>query len=302
MSAELREELRRRKPEILEFLRSAQAHATQPRAIVPLQTEGRRAPLFAVPGHNGDVFCYRALVQALGKDQPVYGLQPPGLDGRSPPLQSVAALAAYFAQQIRAFKPQGAVIVGGFCAGGAVAFELAQQLLAGGAVVDSVALFGSPYPEFFGFAAQGWRRTARRLAGVKKHLAALACGDWEYMVARWRARGVRPEAPKDKVLALRAAVEGATLHAVRNYRPVPFPGRLRLFLPCPSWARANMALRWRGTAGSAEEYYGLEGYTGDNMLLAPQAALFAALFQHAAAAPVQSRESEPPPPQVRRAA
>ena len=110
-----------------------QAVAHQQRAIVPLQpmirTEGTRTPIFAVPGHNGDVFCYRALARALGEDQPFYGLQPPGLDGESEPLTRIEDLAAYFAAQIRAFLPQGrCVVIAGFCAGGTVAFELAMPL------------------------------------------------------------------------------------------------------------------------------------------------------------------------------
>src|SRR5688500_2882316 len=80
LTPELREELRQRKDEILAFLQTAETLARQQRAIVPLQPLGTRAPVFGVGGHNGDIFCYRALAVALGKDQPFFGLQPPGLD------------------------------------------------------------------------------------------------------------------------------------------------------------------------------------------------------------------------------
>ena len=83
LSSELREELRQRKADILKFLDAAASLARQQRAIIPLQPRGARVPVFAVAGHNGDVFCYRALAQHLGEDQPFFGLQPPGLDGRS---------------------------------------------------------------------------------------------------------------------------------------------------------------------------------------------------------------------------
>src|SRR5205823_4933449 len=88
----------------------------------PLERRGTRTPVFAVAGHNGDVFCYRALAQQLGDDQPFFGLEPPGLDGRSEPLRRVEDLAAYFAEQMRAFQPGGPYILAGFCAGGTVAF------------------------------------------------------------------------------------------------------------------------------------------------------------------------------------
>mgnify|MGYP006170522143 CR=1 FL=1 len=124
--------------------------AHQQRAIVPLQPRGSRTPLFAIPGHNGDVFCYRALAQHLGSDQPLFGLQPPGVDGQAEPLRSVEALAAYFASQVRGFMPNGPYGIAGYCAGGAIAFELALQLQRAGATVDFVALFASPHPSWYG--------------------------------------------------------------------------------------------------------------------------------------------------------
>src|SRR4051812_16202362 len=73
LTAELREQLRERKNDIVDFLRSAAARARMGRGIVPLQPHGRRAPVFAVPGHNGNVFAYRALAEHLGDDQPFFG-------------------------------------------------------------------------------------------------------------------------------------------------------------------------------------------------------------------------------------
>ena len=79
LTTTLRNELMERKSEILAFLRTAEAAAKQPRAIVPLQPHGTRPPVFAVAGHNGDVFTYRTFALELGNDQPFFGLEPPGL-------------------------------------------------------------------------------------------------------------------------------------------------------------------------------------------------------------------------------
>jgi len=135
LTPELRDQLRQRKSAIVEFLRSTEALARQERAIVPLQPRGQRVPVFAVPGHNGNVFSYRFLAQHLGDDQPFFGLQPPGVDGQSEPLTCVEELAAYFAAQIRAFRPDGPYAIAGHCAGGTIAFELARQLLQQGAAI-----------------------------------------------------------------------------------------------------------------------------------------------------------------------
>jgi surfactin synthase thioesterase subunit len=66
-------------------------------------------------------------VQHLGEDQPFFGLQPPGVDGHGEPLASVEELAAYFAAQIRAFRPNSPCIIAGYCGGGTIAFELADN-------------------------------------------------------------------------------------------------------------------------------------------------------------------------------
>ncbi len=253
LTPELREELRYRKGEILEFLRAAQALASQQRAIVPLQPNGNRVPVFAVAGHNGDVFAYRALAQALGGEQPFLGLQPPGLDGQSEPLTRIEDLAAYFAKQITAFRPSGPCIIAGYCAGSAIAFELAQQLEQGGVSVSFLALFGAPYPRFF---RRKWQLKWLLLHKLDYILEGLT---------KLERQGGAADA--DPVLELRSRVEEATLAAVRRYKPRPFAGRVCLFLPCKQWVHAGCsALAWRKVAQQAQVFFGRNGVTVDNML------------------------------------
>src|SRR5690348_5581886 len=218
----MRQALQGRKGEILEFLRSGAALADQPRAIVPLQPRGTRTPVFGVGGHNGDVFCYRALAQQLGDDQPFFGLQPPGLDGQSEPLTRVEDLAAYFAEQVRAFRPEGPYVVVGFCAGGGIAFELARQLEQGGAVVELVALFGSPFPTWYRFFGGLRWRLARQLERVGRHARALALHPWSdlraYFAERLERRRANHDAAaaaaRDPILVRRATLERVTLAAL----------------------------------------------------------------------------------------
>lgn len=286
LTPDMRARLQQHKDEILRLLTSAEALAAQPRAIVPLQREGSHPAVFGVPGHNGDVFCYRALAQALGPAQPFFGLQPPGLDGESKPLRRVEDLAAYFASQIRAFQPNGPYVIAGFCAGGTVAFELARQLLRDGGKVSFLALFGSPYPSYFGLkaqAARGIATNAARLANVARALILPDAGSLRrYFAEKFRERRARRAAAsaarRDPVLVRRAAVELATLYAVRQHVPGRFEGRLCLFLPGSRWQRSGAApLRWRLVAAQAEEYYGPDVSTGSNMLR-EHAPAFAELF------------------------
>jgi len=288
LTSELRDQLQQHKNDILGFLQSAGALSQQQRAIVPLQPRGKRIPVFAVAGHNGDVFCYRALVQHLGDDQPFYGLQPPGLDGQSEPLVRIEDLAAYFVTQIRAFRPDGPYIIGGFCAGGTIAFELARQLLQERAEISFLALFGAPFPTLYRPWPQLRLRLGYQLERMVRHTRAvvsLSSGELRlYIAERWRNRkaqraGERP-AMTDPVLAQRAKVERATIAAARRYEPGYFAGRISLFLPCKEWAHSRLEpLRWRSVAQRTEEYFGPDGCTNDIMLREPNAPAFADLFK-----------------------
>ena len=77
LTPELRALLAQHKAELLESLSSAQQRSREPTSVVPLQRHRGGTPIFAVPGHNGDVFCYHALSRNLGVQQPFFGLQPP---------------------------------------------------------------------------------------------------------------------------------------------------------------------------------------------------------------------------------
>jgi thioesterase domain-containing protein len=294
LTPELRAELQRHKNDVLELLSSAQAAAAQSQALVPLQRGGSRAPIYGVPGHNGDVFCYRALARALGADQPFFGLQPPGLDGARAPLTRVEELAGYFAGQIRAAGERGPCIVAGFCAGGSVAFELAQELVRGGTEVRFLALFGCPYPVYFTRGVQLWNGLARQLERFGQHGRALAAQSWRerrrYLAGELGERSARLEAARcraaDPVLARRALVERTTVAAVRRYRPRAFAGSIKLFLPGVGWQRSGVAaLRWCALAAHAETYFGPDAADGADMLLEGHAPAFAELFRSASGEP-----------------
>ena len=297
LSVEFREELRQRKADILKFLDTAESLARQQRAVIPLQPRGTRTPVFAVAGHNGDVFCYRTLVQYLGDEQPFFGLQPPGLDGQSQPLTRVEDLAAYFTAQIKAFQPDGPYNIVGYCAGGATAFELAQQLLRAGSTINAVALFGAPYATAYRFGPQMRLRFETEWARVSRHVRALASLSGAqrraYLMEKLRLvipsngdGGVESEIENQKsnispeVLAQRIKVEQATFAALARYTPTHYPGRLVLLLPCKAWASSSrQPLRWRSVAERVEEHYGPDDCHTDVMLLEPYAPTFAELFR-----------------------
>ena len=144
----LRAQLAARKQELLTLIAEAEMTLGAPRSLVPLKPTGDHPPLFARPGHNGDVFCYRALAAHLDPHRPLYGVEPKGVDG-SPTAETVEEIAEYEVAQIRRFQPDGPYYIAGYCAGGTIAFESARQLADAGEDVARVVLFGSPFPTVY---------------------------------------------------------------------------------------------------------------------------------------------------------
>lgn len=120
------------------------------RYLVPLQTGGSRAPLFVIHGAGGNVLSYRHLASALGDQQPVYGLQAPGLDGASIEVDLLEELARVYVSEITDVQPTGPYALAGYSAGGWVAFEVARQLAGQGHAVGRLFLFDTwfqdPHP------------------------------------------------------------------------------------------------------------------------------------------------------------
>ncbi|MBN3989151.1 MAG: amino acid adenylation domain-containing protein [Nostoc sp. NMS2] len=114
--------------------------------LVPIQPAGSSPALFCVHPIFGVVFPYYELAQNLGKNQPFYGLQPIGLDGKSSPLTRIEDMATHYIEALRTVQPKGPYFLGGWSFGGWVAFEMAQQLQNSGEEVALLAVLDTLAP------------------------------------------------------------------------------------------------------------------------------------------------------------
>jgi thioesterase domain-containing protein len=96
------------------------------------------------------VLYYNALAAHLGTEQPVYGLQTPGLDGRTRPHRRVEDLAAHHIGTLQAQGLSGPYRLCGHSFGAHVAFEMAQQLLAAGETIEPLVILDTPAPHLMG--------------------------------------------------------------------------------------------------------------------------------------------------------
>ncbi len=114
-------------------------------SLVPIQPNGSRLPFF-FHGGSADALTWARFSNLLGSDQPFYALQRPDLNSGQICHDTVESLAEKCIQEIRTIQPQKPYLIGGHCFGGAVAFEIAQQLQAQGEEVASIVLIDAYCP------------------------------------------------------------------------------------------------------------------------------------------------------------
>src|SRR5690606_25159051 len=110
-------------------------------SLVPIKPEGKKHPLYIIHGAGSNILSFYDIAKHTDPEQPVYGLQPKGLDGKEKPLTSVEAIAAHFINEIIAHIHNGPYRLAGYSFGGIIAYEMAQQLRALGKEVKHLIMF-----------------------------------------------------------------------------------------------------------------------------------------------------------------
>ena len=144
MTEDVQNRIRQHKQEIINFLKQVPANSWS--ALVPIQPHGNKPPFFCFHGAGGNVLNYAALIEHLGYDQPIYGLQSVGLDGITPPFQRIEPMAAHYLEEIKTLQSQGPYFLGGGSLGGMIAFEAAQQLHKQGEKMGLLVMFDTLGP------------------------------------------------------------------------------------------------------------------------------------------------------------
>jgi len=108
--------------------------------VVALQSNGFKRPFFYLHGQweNQALYCF-PLAHDLGSDQPFYIVEPYGFDGLPVP-PTLEEIAAAHIKSMRTVQPEGPYLLGGWCNGALMAYEIARQLQAQGQRVDLLVL------------------------------------------------------------------------------------------------------------------------------------------------------------------
>jgi len=253
-------------------------------SLVLIRAEGSRPPFFCVHAAGGNLLIYHDLIKRLGDDQPFYGLQSQGLDGEQPFLTRIEDMAALYISEIRKVQPSGPYYLGGFCMGGNIALEIAQQLQAQGerialvAFMETLNLAALAPSSLADQAYFNWQRLRFHVGNVgmldaKDRLQFL----WEKMkITRSRAniwRGallhrLLRNGHKSEAWIL-AQLWDVNDRAVINYVPKPYSGYVVNFRPKQQYARnENPAVNWHGIVAGGPEVVLLPVYPA-GMLVEP---------------------------------
>jgi amino acid adenylation domain-containing protein len=160
--------------------------AVTDRTLVPIRTQGSRAPIFFVHGGGGGVFFARDIAKHLRPDRPVYGVQAAGFEGPPPPYRSVEELAAIYAAEMKALYPDGPYLLAGLSFGGLIAIEIARWLQAAGGETALLALLDTKHPSVDKGDEGGAGRHVERMNAMsgREKIGYVALGAWNRMVRR----------------------------------------------------------------------------------------------------------------------
>jgi thioesterase domain-containing protein len=103
--------------------------------------------LFLVHDGDGEVLLYSNLAKRLSKQIAVLGISPRTTEGIPLAHTRIEDMAGYYIDRVKAAQPRGPFIIGGMCAGGVIAYEMARQLIEAGETVDWIFLLDAATPQ-----------------------------------------------------------------------------------------------------------------------------------------------------------
>ena len=215
----------------------ARATAAQATPLLALRPAGRRTPFFYLHGdYNGGGLYAHGLARGLDPERPFYVLTPHGLDGGPVP-ETIEEMAAERLALLRAARPRGPYLLGGYCNGAFVALEMARRLRAEGERVNLTVLVEAHAPvrgqrtlqsasdlvrRMRGLPAPSRDALSARLDRASTRLAYLT----RYYEGRWRSAGAPGKAGRSRLIGrgLASAARGALARVARRpAQPAPAP-------------------------------------------------------------------------------
>ncbi|GAA4011753.1 hypothetical protein GCM10022384_65860 [Streptomyces marokkonensis] len=111
--------------------------------LLPLMTKGSARPLFCMRHLGGTAWCYGVLAQHFSLEYPIYGLQSHTFQEFDTPVDTIAAMAADYADRITGVQPEGPYRILGWSFGGILAHAVAAEFQKRGAEIEFLGVFNT---------------------------------------------------------------------------------------------------------------------------------------------------------------
>lgn len=121
---------------------------------------------FFVHDGLGETLLYANLARRLPQNMSVYGVEPKRLPGIALAHGSMEEMARFYIEQIQKIQPHGPFLLGGMCAGGVIAYQMAASLRQAGEQVQLVAILDGATPQAPKRVGHVARRRLSRLESV----------------------------------------------------------------------------------------------------------------------------------------
>jgi thioesterase domain-containing protein/aryl carrier-like protein len=240
--------------------------------VVALQPDGTRNRIFWV--HYLSV----NLAKVMGDDQPFLFVVLTAEDfaslGETPTLQSIAACLL---RKILATQPKGPYTIGGFCAGGILAYEIASQIRAAGHEVSLLVLLDAPNLAYLkshdslanklSYPGYALKRAAR--LGLRISLAHLR----EQLHKRVDRT---PKSTRSEMTVAQAMVKAA----VSAYQPKKYGGKVLLLMASERPAHMNLLPGWQSVIPHNLHTQYLDGHRNDLLKVPYVQSVVDAIFSH----------------------
>ncbi|MFF7656551.1 amino acid adenylation domain-containing protein [Streptomyces sp. NPDC007983] len=109
--------------------------------LLPLMTKGTARPLFCMRHLGGTAWCYGVLAQHFSLDYPIYGLQSHTFQEFETPVDTIAAIAADYADRIAGVQARGPYRLLGWSFGGILAHAVATEFQKRGEEIEFLGIF-----------------------------------------------------------------------------------------------------------------------------------------------------------------
>jgi amino acid adenylation domain-containing protein len=272
--------------------------------VVYVQPEGTKPPLFAIITPT----MYRHIARRLGNTQPVIGLQ---LFNPAKPIElrysRLEDVVGECVKLIREIQAQGPYAVIGWCVGGVLAFETAQQLVQMGHEVSFIGIMDGWAPDYIRRRGGAWLKAADFAYRCKRAYADIRAGrrsvkslmmrlfTWFRRAPRADTNPVSSDPELEMIEQFNREMFKYLWRLQGAYEPKPFHGRVHIFVSQfrPTGWLGDSTLGWARLAREGAEAVTLKG-DHSSIFDEPGAGQVAAIIAAALEAPSARNPSKAP--------